>query len=219
MMISTGHEKLDSLLGGGVRPSAITDIYGAAGTGKTQLVKRIAANSVVSGKRVFFVDTTGKFRPERVLEMVRDQNRPDSLDSLYVMRATSSSEQSDALRALESKEPDLVVVDSASDLYSFEYGREAQSALKNSLFMQYMHELSSIALRLGIPVIITNVIREFDGVVRENLQPAIRQFTHARIGLSKVGTGFVGRVMLPGKTAEFAYVLGPAGLCEPTQRI
>lgn len=218
-MIPTGFAKLDSLLGGGVRPSAITDIYGAAGTGKTQLVMQIAANCIVSGGSVFFIDTTGKFRPERTLEILQGIDPEALLDSLYVLRVTSTSEQSAALSTLYSQRPDLVIIDSASDLYSFEYGREAQSPMKNSLFMEYMHSLSNVALSLNIPVVITNMIREFDSIERENMQPAIRQFTHARIRLSKVESHYMGTLTLPRKTIEFTYDLGTAGLCEPSQTI
>lgn len=202
-----------------MRPCAITDIYGAAGTGKTQLAKQIAACCMALGGRVLFVDTTGKFRPERILEMLRGAGSATTLDSLYVLRATSSSEQAAALCSPEIHKADLVIVDSASDLYSFEYGREAQLQIKNSLFMEYMHALSAVALNLRIPVVITNMIREFDGVTRENMQPAIRQFTHARIGLSKEGSRSTGSVILPGSRADFDFEMSPTGLCERRQTI
>jgi len=40
-MISTGIKKLDNYLGGGIKGGIITDIFGATGTGKTQLTMQI----------------------------------------------------------------------------------------------------------------------------------------------------------------------------------
>lgn len=219
-LISTGFETLDSLLGGGIRNSTITDIFGAAGSGKTQLAKQIAASCLISGGSVFFVDTTGKFRPNRVLEMIREAHGDaQSLERFDVLRATNSTEQSDALNMPACKAADLIIIDSASDLYSFEYGGESQFLKKNFVFMEYMHTLARLALRHSVPIVMTNMIREFDGVEKENLQSAIRQFTHVRIRLSKNDTRYSGSVMLPGKTVEFSYTLSPAGLAEPTQTI
>lgn len=210
--IPTGFGPLDDLLGGGILPSIITDIYGAAGTGKTQLALQTAAGCIGSGGRAVFLDTTGKFRPERLAGMLGGDSK---LDSLWVVRATSSFEQHGALDAISSKDADLVIVDSASDLYSFEYGREGQLQLKNTLFMEHMHALSSLAVKLCIPVIVTNMIREFDQIEKENLQPAMRQLAHARIRLSKQNEKYRGTLMLPGRTSQFEYELGPSGLCVP----
>ena len=216
-MIPTGHATLDLLLDGGVRAGMITDVFGAAGSGKTQLVMQISARCLVLGGSVLFVDTTGKFRPSRVLEMIRAASGDHVLlDRLGVLRATSSAEQSSALSEIDRASTDLVVVDSVSDLYSFEYGREAQFQQRNALFMEYMHGLSNIALGHDVPVVVTNMIREFDGVELENLQSAIRQFAHARIRLSKDHSGYLGTVALPGATTTFSYDLGSCGLVEKT---
>ena len=211
----TGFTRLDSLLGGGLGAGAITDVYGAAGCGKTQLVKQAAASCLARGRRVAMVDTTGKFRPERVLAMLRAMGCADgALGRLDVIRATGASEQAASTAALASSGASLVIIDSASDLFSLEYGREAQIPEKNSLFMVYMRGLADLALRLSIPVVITNMIREFDGVERENLQASIRQFAHARIRLSRTGGRYSGSVMLPGRTLAFGYRIGEAGLCD-----
>ena len=219
-MMPTGHDTLDSLLGGGIRGGAITDIFGPAGSGKTQLAKQLAARALASGGSVFFVDTTGKFRAGRVLEMVRASGGdPGSLERLGVMRATSSSEQNAALGDAARSGAVLVIVDSVSDLYSFEYGREDQLGLKNSLFMAHMRDLAGLAVRLGVPVVITNMIRTFDGTERENLQAAVRQFAHARIRLSGAAGGFSGDVARPGAGGPFSYVIGAAGLTDAAQAI
>ena len=91
-MISTGLAQLDEFLLGGIHNSTITDIYGANGTGKTQLLLQICINSIKDGGAILYLDTTGNFRPERVLEM-DDHATPDLLDKITVLRITNTSEQ------------------------------------------------------------------------------------------------------------------------------
>jgi len=84
-LISTGHKKLDQLLDGGVKNGIITDIFGAYGTGKTQLAMQICINSLQKGGHIFFQDTTGEFRPERMLEIIKTHNfDPKLLDNVKV---------------------------------------------------------------------------------------------------------------------------------------
>src|SRR3989344_1475404 len=74
--ISTGSENLNKLLGGkGVETRAITEAYGAFGSGKSQLAFTIAVNvqlpkeqGGLNGKAVI-IDTEGTFRPERIKQI------------------------------------------------------------------------------------------------------------------------------------------------------
>ena len=70
-MIRTGVENLDFLLDGGLKNSTITDIFGSSGTGKTQLALQIILNSMSENIKVLYQDTTGNFRPERLVEMAK----------------------------------------------------------------------------------------------------------------------------------------------------
>lgn len=217
----TGFARLDALLGGGLGAGAITDVYGPAGSGKTQLAKQAAAACLARGGSAVLVDTTGKFRPARLLGMLAAIGAPRSaLARLGVARVRSVSEQAAAVSAIASGGADLAIVDSVSDLFSLEYGRDAQVPEKNGLFMEHMRDLAAVALRQSVPVLVTNMVRGFDGVERENLQAAIRQFAHARVRLSAAGPGRTGTVTLPGMSARFAYRIGEAGLCDdPAQDI
>ncbi|PIN84487.1 MAG: recombinase RecA, partial [Nitrosopumilales archaeon CG11_big_fil_rev_8_21_14_0_20_33_24] len=92
-MISTGLQKLDDFLSGGIPDGVITDIYGASGTGKTQLLFQICINAIKNGGNVLYQDTTGSFRPERILEIQKQQNLTfDILEKITVSRITNTSE-------------------------------------------------------------------------------------------------------------------------------
>ncbi|MEO9365598.1 MULTISPECIES: ATPase domain-containing protein [Candidatus Nitrosocaldus] len=72
-VISTGSKALDALLLGGVRRGLLYCVFGASGSGKTQLCMQLALNSAMANKsaRVFIVDAKGDFRPERIIDIYK----------------------------------------------------------------------------------------------------------------------------------------------------
>jgi len=215
-MISTSIKKLDQFLGGGIRSGIITDIFGANGTGRTQLAMQISINSLQQGGEVLFQDTTAEFRPERILEIINSRNLdPALLNKVKVGRVMNTAEQVQTLSKIkENNNYSLVVIDNVTDLFSFEYYKKEQSFQKNVLFMRYMHDLSLIAIKRKIPVIVTNMIRGIDDQENENLEKAISMFTHMKIKLSKK-TKFIGQIF-PSflKKREFSYLITTRGLIE-----
>ena len=216
-MISTGIKKLDQLLDGGIKNGIITDIFGANGTGKTQLAMQISINSLKQGGKILFLDTTGEFRPERMLEIIKSQNLNSSLlDNVFVGRITNTAEQIQFLSKLtQMNNFSLVVIDNVSDLFSFEYSKKEQTLEKNSSFMKYMHDLSLIAIQKKIPIVVTNIVRNIGDLELENLDKSISIFTHLKIKLIKNGNGYVGEIFPSylGKR-KFSYLITPEGLTE-----
>ena len=215
-MISTGIKKLDNYLGGGIKGGIITDIFGATGTGKTQLTMQISINSLLDGNQVLFQDTTGQFRPERMLDLIKIRNlETNLLDRVKVGRITNSSEQIQFLSKIKDQDFSLVVIDNVSDLFSFEYGKEEQNLEKNVTFMQYMHELSLISIQKKLPIVVTNIIRKIDDLEIENLDKSISMFTHMKIKLSKIGKKYSCEIF-PSflEKKEFPYQITKEGLIE-----
>ena len=216
-MISTGHKKLDQLLDGGVKNGIITDIFGAYGTGKTQLVMQICINSLQKGGHIFFQDTTGEFRPERMLEIIKTHNfDPKLLDNVKVGRITNTSEQLQYLSKItESENFSLVIIDNVTDLFSFEYSKVTQELEKRNLFMKYMHDLSLIAIQKKIPIVVTNMIRKIDEIEKEHLDKSISIFTHMKIKLTKKGTNYFGEILSPlHRKMKFSYLITKNGIVE-----
>ena len=52
-MISTGLQKLDTCLGGGLKEGMITDIFGQNATGKSQLAFQICINALKAEKKCY----------------------------------------------------------------------------------------------------------------------------------------------------------------------
>ena len=183
-MISTGLQKLDKFLLGGIPNNVIVDVFGGNGTGKTLFLLQLAINSIKNGGNVLYLDTTGGFRPERIIEIQKElEIEMNLLEKITVSRITNTSEQIKSINNLEQSNFSLIVIDNITDLFSYEYQKDESIFEKNLLFMKYMHELSKFAIRKKIPIIVTNMIRIVNDTEVENMQNAIDPYTHIKIHL------------------------------------
>lgn len=150
--ISTGSNAINSLLRGGVHTGMITDIYGESGSGKSQLCFTLCSNNAREGLRTLFIDTAGTFRPERILEISGSQY---ALEKITYIRALTTTGQSNATRKILEIQPDLVIVDTLTSLFSIEYSGPA----RHLAVMNYLHNLAILAIRSGCAVVVTNLVR------------------------------------------------------------
>ena len=215
-MLSTGLQKLDEFLGGGIPGGTITDIFGPNGTGKTQFLFQLSANAIKSDGRVLYVDTSGRFRPERIIE-IQDSSSPNPLEKITVLRVTNTSEQIKSLQIIGGSDFSLVLVDNITDLFSYEYQGDRQTFEKNLLFMQYMHGLSLHAIDKKIPIVITNMVRYVAGMEIENMRTVIDPFTHIKVSLLRNSAKFFGKAAWPQNQLSFSYKISPQGLVDVTE--
>ena len=214
-MIKTGLKELDQFLGGGINDGLITSISGQSATGKTQLAFQICLNALNSGKEILFHDTTGEFRPERLVEMMQFQKiNPSLLDKIKVNRITNTVEQLQSLSGAALENYSLLIIDNITDLFSFEYSKKEQFFEKNVSFMKYMHNLSSIAIGVKIPIIVTNIVRSINKHEKENLEESISMYIHTKIKLSKNGNGYLCQALSPFDNKQFQYMITPKGLTD-----
>ena len=212
-MIKTGLKELDQFLGGGIKEGLVTSISGQSATGKTQLTFQICLNALHSGKDILFQDTIGEFRPERLVEMMQLQKiNPSLLDKIKVSRITNTAQQIQCFSKIPLKSYSLIIVDSVTDLFSFEYSKKEQSLEKHISFMKYMHNLSSIAIDGKIPIIVTNIVRTINKHEKENLEESISMYTHTKIKLSKNSDGYLCQVISPFVKKKFQYTITSSGL-------
>ncbi len=214
-MIKTGLKELDQFLGGGIKDGLITSISGQSATGKTQLAFQICLNALDNGKEILFHDTTGEFRPERLVEMMQFQKiNPSLLDKIKVNRITNTVEQLQSLSGAALENYSLLIIDNVTDLFSFEYSKKEQFFEKNVSFMKYMHNLSSIAIGVKIPIIVTNIVRSINKHEKENLEESISMYIHTKIKLSKNGNGYLCQALSPFDNKQFQYTITPKGLTD-----
>ena len=214
-MISTGLQKLDEILSGGIPNGVIVDIFGENGTGKTLLLLQLSINSIKQGGNVLYLDTTGGFRPERILQIQKQSEiNFDILQKITVSRIRNTSEQIKLIKNLENMNYSLIVIDNVTDLFSFEYQKRELIFEKNQLFMKYMYDLSKFAIKKQIPIVFTNMIRNIEEKEVENMQSAIDKFTHIKIHLSKKNSKFQGKIYWALDQNYFSYQIHQFGLSD-----
>jgi len=217
-MISTGLQKLDKFLAGGIPDGVVVDIFGENGTGKTLLLLQLLINSIKNGGNVLYLDTTGGFRPERILEIQKESEIDmNLLEKITVSRISNTSEQIKSFSNLKESNFSLIVIDNITDLFSYEYQNNESIFEKNSLFMKYMHHLSNFAITKKIPIVFTNMIRNMEDKEIENMQNAIDPFTHIKIHLFKNSSKYSGQIYWALKDENFSYTINKIGLSDNSE--
>jgi DNA repair protein RadA len=170
--ITTGSKTFDELLGGkGIESRAITEAFGAYGSGKTQLGLTFAVNTQLpvekggaSGK-VVFIDTEGTFRPVRIKQIAEGMgaNPEKVLKNILVARAFNSDHQMLLLEKvgemIKDGEPiKLLIVDSLTAHFRAEYSGRGQLADRQQKLNRYMHDLMKLAETHNLAVYVTNQV-------------------------------------------------------------
>jgi DNA repair protein RadA len=170
--ISTGSVNLNNLLGGrGIETKAITEAYGAFGSGKTQLGLTLAVNVQLpkeqggaDGKAVY-IDTEGTFRPERIRQIAEGIGAvPEKvLKNVLVARAFNSDHQILLLdritEMIKEGEPiKLVVIDSLTAHFRAEFAGRGQLADRQQKLNRYLHNLMKLAEQHNLAVYVTNQV-------------------------------------------------------------
>ena len=191
--VVTGMRHIDDILGGGIPSGVVVDVFGGHGTGKTQMLHHIAARFAIHNRRVLYVDTSGTFRPERILQMAKNSVHPSStissqiLEMISVARVQSVYEQMEIIDGLlrDTDGFDLVVIDSLTDLFLYEYSRYGDLKERNRAFFSHMRNIARLAVRNRITVMVSNMIRISGGVDSEVLAAEVGLFAHVKIHLAK----------------------------------
>jgi len=170
--ITTGSQSFNELLGGkGIQSRAVTEAFGAFGSGKTQLGSTLAVNVQLplekggaNGKCVF-IDTEGTFRPARIRQIAENlgANPEKVLKNIFVARAFNSDHQILLLdkisEMIKSGEPiKLLIVDSLTAHFRAEFAGRGQLADRQQKLNRYMHNLMKIAEQHNIAVYVTNQV-------------------------------------------------------------
>jgi RecA/RadA recombinase len=206
MLIQTGSQSLDLLLGGGVRTGMVIDVYGESGSGKSQLCFSLCANCTKAGFRAFFVDTAGTFRPERVCEMA---GTTKVLDRITFVRALNTKDQIGAVERARDADARLLIVDTLTSLFSAEYSGPA----RHLAVMSHLHDLATFAIGADCAVVVTNMVRNAPtetgkSIQREYLGSSVSIYSHVRMKLSTEdpsrGRFHAALLQPPGGSAQFA---------------
>jgi len=170
--ITTGSKNLDNLLGGkGLETKAITEAFGAFGSGKTQLALALAVNVQLpveqggANAKAVFIDTEGTFRPERVRQMAAryNANSDKVLKNILVARAFNSDHQilllDKVAELIKNGEPiKLIIIDSLTAHFRAEFSGRGQLADRQQKMNKYLHNLMRVAESCNLAVYVTNQV-------------------------------------------------------------
>lgn len=169
--ITTGSKNLDALLGGGIETRAITETYGAFGSGKSQLAHQLAVNAQLplekkgANGKVVWIDTESTFRPERIKQMCEalGLDFQKTLKNIFVARAFNSDHQillvEKISELLKNGEPiKLIIVDSLTAHFRAEFTGRGQLAERQQRINRHLHSLMRLAETYNLAVYVTNQV-------------------------------------------------------------
>lgn len=172
-ILSTGCKNLDELLDGGLYTGDVTEIVGAAGTGKSQICMNIALSTSMEAKKyVIYIDTGGSFCGERIKQLLEgckasldDKEIPKILSRMSVVQAFDIFSMLEALESVRQRlvseiedektlQLRLVIVDCLAAVVSPVLG--GQQIHGHSLMVNLSRILKSLAVEHSLAVVITN---------------------------------------------------------------
>lgn len=153
------NSSLDDLLGGGIEKGCITQIYGAPGSGKTNIAMKILYEATKDGAKAVYIDTEGGISLERI-QQIAGANFNNIANNIFLFEPKNFNEQQLAIQQIEDllKEDssiDLLIIDSIVALYRVEEGDPSEI---NKRLGRQMAKLLTLSREYDIAVLITNQI-------------------------------------------------------------
>ena len=193
--LSSGVNCLDELMGGGLEPEIITEIFGEGGAGKSNLCMQFTMAAINSGNSVIFLDTEG-FSTERFRQM--SGGGEEAAKGLFLYRVNSLEDQDLAIMRIPKlaeriRSPGLIVIDSFTEFFRLE--AQSDPAMRSAGFQKQLSNLSAAALKLKVPVLITNQIYQdpetgrlnpFGGFLIDHIMKAIYRIEKTQDGRRRI---------------------------------
>jgi len=179
---------LDDLLGGGIETNAVTEVYGEAGTGKTNLCLQAARECAASGKKVAYIDSEG-VSMERLDQICKDYDTKKILSNILFINPCSFEEQEKMVNnAIQIKDLGLIIFDTFNMFYRMQF-EEDETCTSRSLNRQ-ITDLQIAARAKNICVLIAGQVYTGEN---DEIKPfagrGIEHMAKTIIRLEKTGIG------------------------------
>jgi DNA repair protein RadA len=170
LKLSSKVQSIDDLLGGGFETQALVEVYGAFGSGKTQIGHQLAVNCTLPMSEggfdgdVFYIDTEDTFRPERITQMARGHGLdPDAvLARIHVARAYNSAHQmllvDEIKRMSKGLNVKMIIVDSLTSHFRAEFIGRGMLANRQQKLNRHLKDLKQLADVNNALVLVTNQV-------------------------------------------------------------
>ncbi|RLI38546.1 DNA repair and recombination protein RadA [Candidatus Bathyarchaeota archaeon] len=169
--ITTGSNKLDDLLLGGIETQSITEFFGDFGSGKTQICHTLCVTCQLPLGQgglegvTIYVDTEGTFRPERLVQIAESKglDADEILKNVVLCKVYNSSHLELIVRGLsrfiEKYNAKLLIVDSIISLHRAEFIGRGTLANRQQRLNRLVHRLLRLAEIFNIAVVVTNQVQ------------------------------------------------------------
>ncbi len=199
---------LDHLLNGGIESKSITEVYGEAGSGKTNLCLQLSRECANNGKKVAYIDSEG-VSLERLNQLLNGYNHKDILSKIIFFQPLSLTDQEEIIRKIiKIRDIELIILDTFNLFYRLILEDEEKPSFRS--LNRQITDLQLASIKKNIYVIITgqvysvenNDVKPFAGKGIEHIAKTIIKLE--KIGISKRQATLIKHRSLPeGKKAIF----------------
>jgi DNA repair protein RadB len=179
---------LDQLLGGGIENQTITEIYGEAGSVKTNFCLQASRECTVGNKKVVYIDTDG-VSLERLKQISKGYDYNKILSNILFFTPSSFEEQEKMLaQATGIKDVELIVVDTFNMFYRIKLEDDEEGAVRS--LNRQLTALQLAARELGFYVILSGqVYTAENGEIKPFAGRGIEHMAKTILRLEKIGPG------------------------------
>ena len=179
---------LDDLLGGGIESNTITEVYGEAGSGKTNLCLQASRECVASGKKVAYIDTES-VSIKRIGQICKGYDYKKMLSNILFFAPTSFEEQEKMIyNAIKVDDVGLIVVDTFNMFYRIKIEDDEEGA--NRSLNRQMTNLQLAARKKDLYVLIAGQVY---GIENDDVKPfagrGVEHMAKTILKLERVSTG------------------------------
>ena len=179
---------LDDLLGGGIESNTITEVYGEAGSGKTNLCLQASRECVASGKKVAYIDTES-VSIERMGQICEGYDYKKMLSNILFFAPTSFEEQEKMIyNAIKVDDVGLIVVDTFNMFYRIKIEDDEEGA--NRSLNRQLTNLQLAARKKDLYVMIAGQVY---GIENDDVKPfagrGVEHMAKTILKLERVSTG------------------------------
>lgn len=168
--LATKCTEVDNLMGGGVKPEAVYEVYGEFGSGKTQFCNTLTVEAINNGDNVIWIDCEDTFRPRRIMEILIsrgyttgvDDTKPllDRIQYYYTPNTELLMGTINNLSTLMLKnKPRLLIIDGAIGQFREEYLGRGTLADRQNQIKRLMTHIKNISYYFKCVVIFTNQVQ------------------------------------------------------------
>jgi DNA repair protein RadB len=175
-------------LGGGIESKSITEVYGEAGSGKTNICLQASRECAIGGKKVAYIDSEG-VSLERLHQICTDYDSKKILSKILFFNPSSLREQEKMIKnAVKIKDLGLVVLDTYNLFYRLTLEEDDKFAIRS--LNRQITDLQIAAMKKDLFAIISGQVYS---VENDDVKPfagrGIEHVAKTIIKLEKIGIG------------------------------